>query len=306
MKKRLLVFIALGSIASGLDALAAKVESVEESAARMFREAQPYWLTRAEFEQDVREKSPYIEVQMHLEQLGASKEEIREHIDRFLENKNFSTMAQLLSEIYDQPLPARLQESPLGKEVSDLKQALQIDYSSENLDTSNFIRNPTVVEALIYLKPEFKEILLAEAIKYNADKTFHMLLSHIDVNNVALVLAARNNRLNVVQALLKVPDINVNIQDQNGATALLWAVDRDNLDIVQALLGARDINVNIQDQDGFTALLVAVYRNNLDMVQDLLGARGIDVNLQNKNGETALSKARNEQIKTLLHQHGAT
>jgi len=58
---------------------------------------------------------------------------------------------------------------------------------------------------------------------------------------------------------------------------------------VQALL-ARDANVNAQDQDGKTPLMYATIGDHLDIVNNLLG-KAADGNASDNTGKTALMYA---------------
>ena len=72
-------------------------------------------------------------------------------------------------------------------------------------------------------------------------------------------------------------------------TSLLDATKASNNVAVQCLLDI-GANVNYQDDDGVTALMWAVGVNNIDIIHQLLQA-GADVHIQGKNGVTALMVA---------------
>ena len=61
--------------------------------------------------------------------------------------------------------------------------------------------------------------------------------------------AAKEGDLKVVKELLKRSDIDVNIQNIDGNTALIWASYEGHLDIVKELLKRSDIDLNIKDND---------------------------------------------------------
>ena len=46
--------------------------------------------------------------------------------------------------------------------------------------------------------------------------------------------------------MLKHDDLDVNIQDDEGHSALIWAADRGQTDVVRTLLRVRNIDPNIQ------------------------------------------------------------
>jgi len=71
------------------------------------------------------------------------------------------------------------------------------------------------------------------------------------------------------------------------------------VDIVKGLL-ERHANVNHQDTNGITALMWAIYRGHLDIVKALLEGQ-INLDLQNKDGKTALDYARDKGIKDIMN-----
>ena len=59
----------------------------------------------------------------------------------------------------------------------------------------------------------------------------------------------------MVQKLLMHFNLDVNIQDAEGHTALIWAADKSHMDIVKTLLAVQNIYPNIQSNEGFSALI---------------------------------------------------
>jgi len=94
---------------------------------------------------------------------------------------------------------------------------------------------------------------------------FHRILENItDVNafdyslDTALVIAARDNHVDLVKALMKHPEINLNMQCSYGSTALHWAVIENHLDIVVELLKSDNIDCTRKNRGGNTPLEMAV------------------------------------------------
>ena len=96
----------------------------------------------------------------------------------------------------------------------------------------------------------------------------------------------------LLQTLLSLDNININLQNNQGVTALMYSGDNSKEDIVKMLLEHPNIDVNIKNNYGNTALLVSCIRSNStsseNIVQMLLEHPNIDVNLQNNEGNTAL------------------
>jgi ankyrin repeat protein len=82
--------------------------------------------------------------------------------------------------------------------------------------------------------------------------------------------------------------IDVNVQDEKNATALMYACTFENQkgDIVKYLLDA-GADINLEDENGFTALWYAISSSNNEAV-DLLLTAGSNVNHQSKIGYTPL------------------
>ena len=81
---------------------------------------------------------------------------------------------------------------------------------------------------------------------------------------------------------------NVNHANSDGDTALILAAVNNKSDIVQVLLN-NGANVNHANSDGDTALMSATQRRNIDIVQLLLN-NGANVDHANIHGDTALIK----------------
>jgi len=97
----------------------------------------------------------------------------------------------------------------------------------------------------------------------------------------------------VVELLLARPDIQVNIQDEDGNTPLMYTCQSEsNGDITKLLLEYPGINVNQQNFRGFTALYLAIEYEKDEQQEYLLNYPGINVNVQTTfTLRTALHKA---------------
>ncbi|NWW75641.1 KANK4 protein, partial [Climacteris rufus] len=95
-------------------------------------------------------------------------------------------------------------------------------------------------------------------------------------------LAAPETRqdMEVVMRLLKEGDVNLRAA-QGGQTALMLGVSHERDDMVRALLSCQ-ADVNLQDEQGSTALMVACRQGNTDIVRLLLAQPGCQVTLTDK------------------------
>jgi serine/threonine-protein phosphatase 6 regulatory ankyrin repeat subunit B len=128
------------------------------------------------------------------------------------------------------------------------------------------------------------------------DQVVELLLkANADVNvqanngTTALMLASDNGHDQVVELLLKA-NADVNVQANNGTTALMLASDNGHDQVVELLLGA-NADVNVQDKNNRGTALMRASLNGHDQVVELLLKANADVNIQDNNGHTALMRA---------------
>ena len=106
-----------------------------------------------------------------------------------------------------------------------------------------------------------------------------------------LYVAAQNGRVEVVKLLLAAPGIHVNpATSPASGSPLLAAVQSGHEEVVKLLLAVPGIGVDMQKDDGGTALFMAAEDNHLGIVKQLV-RRGADVNLGLHTGETPLGSA---------------
>jgi ankyrin repeat protein len=122
-----------------------------------------------------------------------------------------------------------------------------------------------------------------------------------EFDRTALMLAARLGHLEMIKTLLKHEDVDVDLQDVNGMTAVYLAVREDHYDIVQLLLDAQ-AGIDIVDfHAGRSPLRCAAERNLCEMV-DLLLQYNADPALKDREGGTAVLRAVNRGAKQALEK----
>ena len=75
----------------------------------------------------------------------------------------------------------------------------------------------------------------------------------------------------------------VDLQDNNGRSSLMWASNEGQTEVVKLLL-ERGARVDLQDNDGWSSLMCTKQTE----VVELLLERGAQMDLRNNNGRTAL------------------
>jgi len=94
-----------------------------------------------------------------------------------------------------------------------------------------------------------------------------------------------------VLAAITSPDLDVNVPEADGSTALLWAVYKVDHELVRALLKA-GAKANVTNNFGATPLTEAVKLGDVELTRLILDA-GADPNSPNQDGQTALMLASN-------------
>uniref|UniRef100_A0A0G4HXG7 Uncharacterized protein n=1 Tax=Chromera velia CCMP2878 TaxID=1169474 RepID=A0A0G4HXG7_9ALVE len=101
----------------------------------------------------------------------------------------------------------------------------------------------------------------------------------------ALILASANGHTDIVRLLVDAKAY-VDMQDRYGKTALILASFHGHTDIVRLLVDAK-ANVDMQDSYGQTALILASENGHTDIVRLLVDAKA-NVDMQDRCGKTAL------------------
>ena len=82
---------------------------------------------------------------------------------------------------------------------------------------------------------------------------------------------------NFINKVIYSNKIDINLTNHIGRSALMMTSCTSNINAVRMLLNHHDINVNLQDKSGLTALMLA---SDINIVRMLLNHPNIDVNLK--------------------------
>jgi ankyrin repeat protein len=94
----------------------------------------------------------------------------------------------------------------------------------------------------------------------------------------------------------KEPQINFDLQDENGQNSLMHLIKNIEIDKIKLLL-TKNIKINAVDNNGDTALHHAINQFGTKIVKELLKYKNIDINIYNKEGKTVLF---NESFQILI------
>jgi len=102
-----------------------------------------------------------------------------------------------------------------------------------------------------------------------------------------LLVASRNNRMEIVDYLLEEAKADPNVQNGYGYDPLILAAGNDYLEICKALVKAK-ADVDTKDEHGYTAFIKAARYNALSCTKFLVEETKTDINTKKIDGETAL------------------
>ena len=116
----------------------------------------------------------------------------------------------------------------------------------------------------------------------------------------ALIWAGEMGHSDIVQLLVRHPEVEINMKDEDGYTGLIWAADNGFLDAVTEFLKHPKIDVNAVDLDGHSALTWAADRGHTAIVSLLLDQKDLDVNVRDFEGYSPLICASNQGHRSVV------
>ncbi|KAL8932770.1 MAG: hypothetical protein Q9216_006685, partial [Gyalolechia sp. 2 TL-2023] len=153
-----------------------------------------------------------------------------------------------------------------------------------SINIRNYSDSTALFDAVIANKAEVVAILLCSP-KLNVNEE-HLHNSE----RTALMFAAKDDYLDILDKLLDDSRIRVNKKDLEGSTALIIAAKAGNADSVQRLLEHNDIDVDSVDQNKCSALIHAARNGWVEIVENLL-TKGANPSIKDQDGGTALLRA---------------
>ena len=114
---------------------------------------------------------------------------------------------------------------------------------------------------------------------------------NVDNQWTVLMCAVAQGREEIVDALLRSPDVEVNAVDDFRNTALHMAAQRGHVEMVERLLSHPGVQVNLSNHLGWTALTQAAFAGHADVLRRLLARPELEVNAVDTQQQTALFHA---------------
>ncbi|CAG8485309.1 4127_t:CDS:2 [Acaulospora morrowiae] len=118
-----------------------------------------------------------------------------------------------------------------------------------------------------------------------------------------LMIAASLDYVDAVKCLLKNPNVNIDLRDEQGETALFQAASAGNAEVVKVLLKNYAI-VDLSDNHGLSPLSIAACNGHTYVCRMLLDRGKANINQKDETGKTALAhaahKGHSQTVETLL------
>ena len=114
-----------------------------------------------------------------------------------------------------------------------------------------------------------------------------------------------NKNLKIIKFLLENGvDVNTRMKgssEYNNATRLMYFIINNNKNAIELFMNHPDVDVNIKNYYGQTALMLACNYGTIELVDELL-EKGADINDQDKDGNTVLYYTQNSLLIPLLER----
>jgi len=196
-------------------------------------------------------------------------------------------------------------EFPSGlksEEIDEYKDALDY-YIKEGFDiNSNDYNGDSLLHNLHVEEKNWINIieyLLNKKININLKNSIGMTILHKVIDKQEWLEGYTIHCELTIQYLCNLPNIDINIQDNEGNTPLIFACKYNNINIINILL-EYNADIDIINKNGATALHVAVYYGNIEIIKLLLSKNPQSIIKIDNFGKVPKDYNDNEEIKKLF------
>ena len=129
------------------------------------------------------------------------------------------------------------------------------------------------------LEDRSKLVQVVETLTRRNRRTRISINARNEIKETPLHIAAKNGKVEALEALLKISDNDVYATDQSSYTPLHYGITASNrqVDAPEALLKTEDINVNATDKDLKTPLHYAALKNHTAAIRKLMEHNSIQI-----------------------------
>lgn len=182
------------------------------------------------------------------------------------------------------------------------------NYTIHNISKKNKELTPqTLIDELI-LKPGYELDIqdlkdkglwnIESFVKCDNINLLPVYLTHFDINDKEnehgssiLIETVERNDIEMFKELIKIPNININIQNNCDYNPLIVACQENYQEIALILLDFDDIDINVQNIYDRTALMYTAYNSNAVLTERLSQFRHLNPYLKDERDEDALDFA---------------
>ncbi len=127
---------------------------------------------------------------------------------------------------------------------------------------------------------------------YSREKKLGLEQKDKDSESIAkgkLIRFIEINNIQKIEEYLKKNGNNINF-NINGLNPFVHAAHINNFEIIKFFINTTEVNIDVEDELGNTALIKAAERGNIEIAEFLI-SKGANINYQNKSGLTPAMKA---------------
>lgn len=214
------------------------------------------------------------------------------HNDKAILNQDYRNKSEFIFEYIGENFLIKSVDSLYLTKDLDLVKNIE-DASQFSIESDNLISDEKIIIENVYLV-EFTSSPLIEAIK-NIKKFEELIDSYggqnyvDDFGNTDFIYSFIYNRIEIVRYMIENKLLtNINIQNNEGNTVLMFIYAIYDIEIIKYLINSS--NINIQNNYGYTTFMMLCEKGKIEIIKYLVESNLINetnVNMKDYNGTTA-------------------